>query len=278
MRALPRPAFDSKSALDLCIGSVRDPDLKRRLGLAAETIEKAEATYLVKGDAACLFEIAGTKGVGGDVSTAEMETLYARTFVRSARTRHIYDTIKKLPENDICPLCGQRTVYTLDHYLPQSDHPALTITSINLVPACGECNHVKRAKQADKAEDQTLHPYFDHVDDARWLFARVEERAPAALYFYAAPPDHWLDVKRARVKRHFEMFGLGALYASHSAVELNNMRFGLRALAAAGGPEVVSAHLMGCAESCAAAQANSWQRATYDALAKSKWFYSGGFD
>ncbi len=278
MRRLLRPAITARQALDLCIASIRDLGLTQRLRLAAATIEATETAYIAHGNHATLHLLPGSDGVAGQVSTAEMERVYASTFVRSVRTRHIYDSIKKLPENDICPLCGQRTVFTLDHYLPQTAYPALVITSANLVPACAECNKVKLAFQATDAGDQTLHPYFDDIDDERWLFARVEETSPAALVFLPVPPACWEEVKRERVMAHFKTFELGKLYASHSAVELNNMRFGLREMARRNSHQEISDHLRGIAASCAAAHPNSWQRATYEALADSVWYCSGGFN
>jgi len=40
----------------------------------------------------------------------------------------------------------------------------------------------------------------------------------------------------------------------------------------------ISKHLRERAESCAQIHKNSWQKATFDALADSDWFCSGGFE
>lgn len=240
-------------------------------------VELAEAAYRIHGDRRSWYEIARTDGVGGLVTTAEMRKVYKDTFVRSAGTRSIYDAIKKLPENDICPLCGQRTVSTLDHYLPQSGHPALVVTAINLVPACSDCNKIKLAKLANCEVDQTLHPYFDSIDHDRWLFATVQESAPAALVFWVAPPESWGEVIFHRIDAHFREFELGKLYASHSAVELGNIRYGLQQIATAGSVAMIKQHLRREAASRSMSHPNSWQRATYEALADSDWFCNGGF-
>ena len=278
MKRLPRPTITANQILDLCIESIRDTNLTNRLGSVRARINAAEADYVAQGENETLYLIQGTDGIDNNVSTIEMEQVYARTFVRSARTRHIYDSIKKLPENDICPLCGQRTVSTLDHYLPQTAHPALIVTPVNLVPACSECNKTKHALQASQADNQTLHPYFDNVNDERWLFATVKASTPAALIFSPDSPTTWDNVKQQRVNIHFKIFNLGKLYASHSAVELNNIRFGLQMIAKKNSPQDISDHLREIANSCAVADPNSWQRATYEALADSEWFCSGGYD
>ncbi|WP_421359699.1 HNH endonuclease [Agrobacterium rosae] len=238
----------------------------------------AEALYISSGESAELYSIAPTDGISGHVSTIEMERVYKRTFVRSARTRQIYADLRSAPENDICPLCSQRTVSQLDHYLPQSAHPTLTVTPMNLVPACAECNKTKLAQEAADASCQTFHPYFEDADDARWLYAEVLEVAPAALVFSARPPEVWDEVKRDRINSHFKTYELGELYASHAAVELGDIRFGLQQMAQDSSVERISQHLREAALSRAMAHENSWRRATYEALADSDWYCRGGFN
>lgn len=274
MRRLPCPATRAREVVDLCVESIRDDQLKERLRHVLPHIETAELAYLACGPLADLYTIVGTDTVAGHVSTEEMKRVYKDTFVRSRRTRHIYDAIKKAPRNDICPLCEQRTVSTLDHYLPQSNHPSLTVVAANLVPACSECNKIKLAIEAADANDQTLHPYFDEIDERRWLFATVQEKRPASVTFYADPPESPL---RARITRHFAVFQLAKLYASHAAVEINDLRFGLEKIIQSGTKNDVRHHLQETAQSCAHANPNSWRRAMYEGLIESEWFCSGGF-
>jgi hypothetical protein len=276
MRRLNRPPFAAREVLDLCIASIQNRALSRRLGEIADQVEAAEISYVQRGIQEELFLIPQTLGIGG-ISAEEMKRIYKGTFAKSARTRNIYDKIKKLPVNDICPMCGQRTISSLDHYLAQSLHSALVITPINLVPACSDCNKAKLDAQPITAAEQSLHPYFDDVDSAAWLYAVVEEADPASLRFYPDPPAGWSAVKRERVFNHFRMFGLGALYASHSGVELVNIRYGLQRIAERGTVEDVRAELVVRAESAEAAHINSWQTAMYYALSESDWFCADGF-
>jgi len=277
MRRLIRPNYDVRSVLDLCIQSIRDEGLTERLQQIGDEVEEAEVAYIDRAENQSLFSIAPTQGIG-DVTVDEMKRVYKGTFARSKSTRDIYDTIKKLSTNDICPMCGQRTVGTLDHYLAQSHYPAFVVTPANLLPSCGDCNKAKLDSQPTTAVEQTLHPYFDHVDDDVWLRATVVEQLPAALLFSPEPPTTWPEATKARVRLHFRTFGLGALYASHSAVELNNIRFGLQRLAEHGNADNIRKDLLRRAHSSRAAQLNSWQTATYYALAASDWFCAGGFN
>lgn len=271
-------AVQTSGASSLCVSSIQDSDLCDRLVQASPTLDTAETVYHQHGCAATLNEIAPSVGVGQYVSTEEMVRVYENTFVGSKRTRHIYDALKKQPKNDICPLCGQRTTSSLDHFLPKTDFPVYGITPANLVPSCFECNHSKRATHGADATDLTLHPYFDDVDDAQWLFARVIETKPPALRFYVDPPQMWDGTKQLRVHKHFDTFALGNLYASHSGEELSNILPRLRRMAGSISPGGIRAHLQEVANDCAQHHLNSWRRATYDALAQSDWFCEGGFN
>ena len=277
MRRLPRPPYAVRDVIGLCVQSITDADLAGRLADVEDKVANAETQYIQNGSNEALFSIAPTASVGG-VTVDDMKRVYKGTFAKSRRTRPIYDKIKKLPANDICPMCGQRTVATIDHYLPQSLHAALAVTPANLLPSCADCNKAKLNAQPRNVEEQTLHPYFDTVDDGIWLHARVEERMPAALLFFSDPPDVWPEAKQARVHLHFVTFGLGALYASHSAVELNNIRYGLQRIAERGAADDIRAELSRRAESSKAAQINSWQTAMYCAVAASDWFCRGGYN
>lgn len=279
MRSLPKPDVTGAEVLQLCAASIRDPDLKERLLQVEAVVEAAEELYREHGESAELHAIKGTKTVGGFVTRKEMERVYNGTFVKSSKTRSTYAKLKKACVNDICPLCGQGTVHQLDHYLPITSFPVYGVTAINLVPACSDCNKYKLIHVAANAGEQTIHPYFDEVDDEQWLCGEVVESTPASVRFAVNPPDPWDAVQVERVKTHFRIYRLGALYATHAAVEISNMRHALKKMAATpGSAERIRQHLRERAESCAEVYKNSWQRATFDALADSDWFCTGGFE
>ena len=73
------------------------------------------------------------------------------------------------------------------------------------------------------------------------------------------------------------MFRLGALYTSHAAEELLNIRQQLGILLDRAGPSAVQEHLVEQAASRGAHNINSWQTATYEALAQNIWYCLGGF-
>jgi hypothetical protein len=123
----------------------------------------------------------------------------------------------------------------------------------------------------------SLHPYFDDIDERRWLRAMVVESHPAALVFRVEPPAVWDDVLRHRVRHHFTAFRLAELYATEAAEELLHIRYQLQELYRLAGLDAVMCQLQDAAISCAHARRNGWRTAAYEAWAASDWFCNGGF-
>lgn len=278
MRKLNLPAYTISSCVELCADNIEDKGFTLRLLGAMEDFLNSEKEYIQKGPSAQLFSILENEGVGEWVGGAEMAKLYDKTFVRkNGPTRHIYDAIKLAARDGICPLCNQRVVSTLDHYLSKSEHPALALVPLNLVPACRDCNSDSAKKQPKSAGDQTLHPYFDSADDKIWLVASVQEGAPPGIVFAAEPPQTWSQTKQEMVKSHFRVFGLGRLYSVHAAGELVNIYYDICPNDSPLSPFEISEHLKQQAANRRHVARNSWQAAMYQALAESAWFCSGGY-
>lgn len=278
MKTLPEPAFSSSEVLLACANSVQSGEFSRRIQGAIPVVNVAEAAYRQLGKAGALFEVAAEDGMTGQVSAAEMRRLYTATLAKKGSSvRHFYDAIRVAARNGVCPLCNQRAVKTLDHYLSKDTHPRLAVTPANLVPACSDCNKDKLNRLANGAGQQTLHPYFDELGDVQWLRARVEQSSPPSITFEAAPSAAVSLVLRDRIATHFDMFGLAELYSIQAAVELVNIRFMLVELYAAAGADGVRSFLVRQAQSRAEADRNSWGAALYAALAASDWFCAEGF-
>jgi hypothetical protein len=216
--------------------------------------------------------------VAPNVTATEMEKVYTQRMARKgAPGRDVYDEIFGSSPQGRCPLCCQRLVATLDHYLPKAYYPALAVAPLNLVPACSDCNKAKHNRFPTKAEDVGLHPYYDKLGDDVWLAARVVEVRPTALRFSVSAPAAWDPVLIARVENHFHSYGLPSLYASEAAEELINIRHQLVELRKADPVAGVRRELQRRAESCAAERPNGWRAATYRAWQSSDWFCNGGF-
>jgi 5-methylcytosine-specific restriction endonuclease McrA len=278
MRKLAPPNFTVSDALAACLTHVGDPARKARLLGARAHLILSEQDYHTRATGTALHKIEPTDGVLGLVSQAEMVALYEGNFSRTkTQGRQIYDALRAGAENGICPLCGVQRANTLDHHLAKTEHPTLSITPINLVPSCSDCNNSKSTHQPTSSAEEALHPYYDAVDDARWLFANLVEEQPVSLIYIANPPDHWNATKRARVVQHFDRLSLARLYTAQSSDHLPSMRFRLERLLNTMGLQGVRQQLLEELSDRLKDRNNSWQIAMYDALSKSDWYCSGGF-
>ena len=261
-----------------CTSRIRDPDLKLRMRSVAHLVVAASADFDGLAAQTRLHQFARQAVVGGVVSTAEMEAVYTQRMAKkSAPGRDAYDELFNSAPNGKCPLCGHRTVSTLDHHLPKAHYPVLSVVPLNLVPACGDCNKSKLAALPTSENEETLHPYYDNIEGERWLYAEVVVGTPAALRFRVQPPANWSLVLAERVALHFKTLGLGALYSAESADELLNIRGQLETIHAAGGAALVETELRERAASCRRARMNGWRTAAFEAFADSAWFCGGGF-
>lgn len=172
MWKLPRPTVAAQTSFATCISSVRDQTLKAQLVAATSAVVAEEHTYDLAAAQRTLHTL-GRQTTVGAVSRVEMEKVYTdRMAKQGSPGRPIYDQILAAA-NERCPLCGFRQATTLDHQLPKKHYPALVVTPINLVPACKDCNKAKSSNFPTKAEEVSLHPYYDDVENDRWLYADV---------------------------------------------------------------------------------------------------------
>lgn len=165
---------------------------------------------------------------------------------------------------------------SLDHHLPKRLHPALAVAPLNLIPACSDCNKVKRDRQLRSRSDQTLHPYFDDADSDVWLTATIIEVKPVAVVYRPDPPTDWPSGLTDRVLKHFEVFELADLFAAQAATELAETLTYDRDLFESGGPVQLGAHLWQMHRSISRPHKNSWRAALYSALGASSWYVDGG--
>jgi len=213
----------------------------------------------------------------GAASRDDMESLYkSQMSAPRGSARAYYDQIRNSAPNSKCPLCGVGVVRTLDHHLPKSKYPNLSVCPNNLVPSCDFCQAGKLAKHPAAPGEQTIHPYYDDYTADQWIFAMLNIPGSPALEFHVAPPAAWDPVDKQRVQRHFDVVKLGLVYTSNANDELSTLRGQLVLLASAGGTAAVQAHLEGEKDRWAT-RLNSWQHVTYQTLSSSPWFTGGGY-
>ncbi|GAB2947713.1 HNH endonuclease [Aquaspirillum soli] len=273
------PEYSASAVFKECIPVKRDKNLKTRLEEITADIVAAESTYEAKAKSLAFYEIKTEQGVAKSVTTSEMEDLYVTVFARKSSPvrKKYYDKLMLTPRNGTCPMCGQRDVSTLDHYLPKAKNPSLAVTPINLVPVCHECNHTKSEYHPAAADQQFIHPYYDELPADTWLVADLDQTRPPALRFRVSPPNDCDKTLAKRLVWHFEELDLAKLYASQAGKTLAGIAEKLKAAGDRGGKDEVRFILSEDTRSWSKANLNGWQAAMYRALAGSDWFCEEGY-
>lgn len=279
MWSLEQPECDESTALDDSRSRLRNTHPRTaRVNVARDAIVTEMLAYNVRGQASELHLFQAHELTAGTVSRADMEYLYEGGLLKVGAGRHIYDAIMGLAPNSRCPYCGHRRVRQLDHFLPKSKYPSFSVTPLNLVPSCSDCNKDKLAGDGSHLVDLPLHPYFEHVDDKCWLKAEVLH-GPIAVFLFDVDQDCGItDVEFQRLNNQFEKLALDELYTAEANDVLASIRLSLRKQHEVGGKQSVRTYLEDGFNSAEAHQRNSWRTAFYKAAYESDWFCDGGFD
>ncbi|WP_162918773.1 hypothetical protein [Taklimakanibacter deserti] len=276
MRTLPLPPVTPADLLAACIDGLTDPVRAGRLNAAVPTMLATAAAYNTSATAKTLHLVPRVVSVGA--STADdLKSLYKdQMSSASGNARDYYNLIKNAAPNSKCPLCGVGMVRTLDHHLPQSKYPDLSVCPYNLVPSCDFCQAGKLAKYPANPGEQTLHPYYDDLTAQQWIFGSLSTLGNPVLQFHVAAPAPWPEIQQERVLRHFNVFKLGHVYTSNANDDLSTIRQRLVDLESAGGSAAVAAYLAEERDRWVS-RPNSWQHVMYQTLAGNAWFVQGGY-
>lgn len=269
MKNLNKPNLPFDNIFSDCVSNMRMPR-RRHLQNAKSMLDARNGDYDLKASTGELYTISSHTNVTANVSTEDMVYLYERKLLKEGRTH--YDELMTSAPHDTCPYCSQRKVKSLDHYLPKTRYPSFSITPMNLVPCCSDCNKDKGAPDPGLEEEQIIHPYYDDIGGVIWLNAEIIEREPVAVVFNVAEFSSADEILHARITQQFELLGLGKLYSSHAAEELENINGVLTALKRVPDRNALVDYLQLQYDSCFDRHPNSWNTAMYRALLSSEWF------
>lgn len=261
---LPKPLPDTapEDIFKTCVETFR-PDTRARLRRCAGLVERDADSYgrLVP-ERIDAFE---QSALPADVSAEDLVKVYTRKFVPEDQPgRQYYDAIMAGTKRGVCPICGVRPAYTLDHYLPKGKVPTLAVAPVNLIPACRDCNMDKNADMSLDPAETPVHIYLDRVPDEPWLHARIGEGLEVT--YTARCPETWESGIRSRVEKHLDHYKLHLLYSSQAAAEIADMEEYWRELLTACDEADLRAHICRMRKSAEKNGKNSWKAALYRGL------------
>lgn len=274
---IEKPTDNVKEVFETCISNFIDTTFKVKLNSVSSYIDTSTNNYDIQATNNNINSITSTSTVNGIVTVVEMKKVYEEKLVRKGQPgRKYYEKLRLSAKNNICPLCNQRTVTTLDHVLPKTSYPTFAVTPFNLIPACADCNKIKDTYQPNTSEEEIIHPYYDNISNKQYLYASVRQETPPSIIFYINLSEPEAIIEK-RLQKHFSLFNLNELYTSNAAEELSNISYRISKLYNTGGKESVIAYLKDEFESRYENNKNSWQTAMYKTLYENDWFCNGGF-
>ncbi len=283
MRKVNFPQLNGTTLLDSCIQSIVNSKTKEKILNIRQHMLLEYNAYISNSNLISFHLQSSFSGkendvVVADVTCAELKDLYSSQMVPSTKpSRKEYDILRSSASNSICPFCGFGHVSTLEHYLPKSKYPLLSVLPENLVPCCSDCNSGVKCPSSE--EEQCFHPYFedDKIFNEQWLYAKVQQGNPYIVTYLVAPPFSWGDVLVKRAEKHFESFKLNRRFSVESSTELSMLNHVLRDTYSKLGKDGVMEHLKNNFTASAKVHTNHWKTAVYQALYLSNEYCDGGF-
>jgi hypothetical protein len=276
MISIPKPTYKVTDVFTLCISTVNDEILKQQLNGCLPTLIFNEAEFDNKFPKNEIYLIPQANNITSEINKEEMKKIYTyRMLHKEQAGRHYYDKILSSSPDGLCPYCSIREADTLDHYLAKTKYPVFAVTPINLIPSCTPCNIDKKVEYPKSNIDQTLHPYYDKVDDVNWIKAVIIKSNPVAIAYFPLPPDWWDETLKKRAINHFESFGLAELYGSNANRRLKGDRLTFIDLFNTN-PIHLKSHLFSSYQSSLSLGVNSFEAILFDTLYNDNWFCTVG--
>jgi ribosomal protein S27AE len=274
MRRLKQPQLDPVAIFLTCVDSYRKVELK---DLFYESLYEFTGMYemFMHMSQTCDFRGLPIDYLPTQLTKEQWIKLYEEKLVQSVEARSLYDIIKTNTSNSKCPLCGSGTVEQVDHHLPKTRYPLLSVALLNLFPICGRCNWNKSNSIPNSPEEEPLHPYFDYTDSAEWLTASIHNGNNICFTFSTQKPINWNTLLYKRVENHFVKLKLGNLFAVEASDEFSSRIGALKKLYQTAGETALREQMKDSYESNARIYLNSWRTAMYKALWLSDWFCEG---
>lgn len=174
--------------------------------------------------------------------------------------RKHYDKILSSARDNICPYCLHRETSQLDHFLPKTESPSLSVTPENLVPSCSECNFNKRNNK-----DLFVNPHFDSIDTEIYLHCRIiPEGDPFLFDFTLSKPFSWSDSLFTRLKNQMINAKYSSLYSAQAVRTIKAEMVSFKSLLDSYGKDELLKHLMNLLSGSEdTAGLNHWKSAYY---------------
>jgi hypothetical protein len=257
MKLIGQSPVDALTVFDDCSSGMYRPR-KSRLDAARPSVAAVNQAYLIASSLGTAFAFLPAPSAD-PYFQSDMKFLYESKFRDERLSGKLFDELILLAAGD-CPYCGLDTPRTLDHCLPKSSYPHLSVSPLNLVPSCTDCNILK-----SDTVGASINAYSDTwAGTVPWLLAQMDDpTAPGLLKFSAKMPPGWPPAYQVAVENAFESNSLKQRYHDRAKIRWNTYESMYRSIASKHGIEAIRDHLSLEADANATQRLNGWEAAAY---------------
>lgn len=275
MKQLRRPGKSVTDILEILKSDNISANTTLDIDSTNQILTERETLYATKVLDSTLFEIDRIQTISPRVNKGKIIKYYEYRLLNKPNGRKFYEEVLLSSPHNICPYCNVRIVKTVDHFLPKSEYPSYSITPINLVPSCRDCNTEKKIAYPTCSDDQTFHPYFDVVNDEKWIAAGLMQIEPLSFQFKVIKLDSWSNIKFNRAKSHFLAYNINQLFSNEADRELRGMQAQFRNLYFKN-PNLLKEHIEDTFNTCRIGLGIlDWKTIMYHELLNNDWFLNG---
>ncbi|WDT68009.1 HNH endonuclease [Cloacibacterium sp. TD35] len=275
MKSINRPLENINDILDIFFSDNPQSNVQGQITANRASLVFLEGQYISKVQDNTLFEM--PRGIPNIITLSKGDLIryYKYRMLNKENARKFYDTLLLSAPNNICPYCTIKNVKTVDHFLPKSEYPYLSVVPSNLVPCCRDCNTDKKISYPIDNDTQTYHPYFDNIENESWIKAELMCTEPLSFQFRVERLPHWNDNKFNRSVNHFKTYNINELFSNEANRELRTRQFYFKQLLNRDNIQLIE-QIEDTYNSCLnSVGVLDWQTIMYACLKENSWFLQG---
>jgi 5-methylcytosine-specific restriction endonuclease McrA len=233
MKSADSPTRPSAADYQTCVTRSYNPGKARLIARRPEVLADYDAYAASRGRP----HLIARTNIWGNPDAGYQQRLYEHTW-KGGWLEDVRSDVMAAARG-FCLLCNATQPGTIDHLLPQSGYPTLSIFAGNLIAACAECNRRKSHTNHDDPDRQFVHPYFEAIPRDR-PFLRAEAIANGVLSPQFGVVDHPdIDPElTARLRWQFEELQMAPFYRNEAVIAFQKRQYAWAEAAENGWPDL----------------------------------------
>lgn len=233
MKKLPVPNISLHNMLVKCSEGMEQVNVRANFNSTFPTFHAKEQRYQTLSLDGHLYRypkitpLTNTTEVVDTLTKRKLINLYENNLLNKDKPARDYYDLLLISSGERCPFCGDiGQTKNLDHFLPKAHFPEFSVTPLNLVPSCRDCNMGEKGEAyATIEDDQAIHPYVDKdlFYQQQWVFAEYIDEDDGAIRYYVQCPAIWRDEDKNRAVNHFNSLNLASRYSLEAGKHLSEV-------------------------------------------------------